>query len=65
MRRTPAERELDGLPLDTLTPGSVHDVSAVIATWLVAQGYAELEMRHVDDDVFSSSDAEDRQRSGH
>jgi hypothetical protein len=41
------------MPLDVLTPGSVRDVSAVIATWLVAQGYAEFEMRRIEDETFS------------
>lgn len=51
------------MPLDTLTAGSVRDVSAIIATWLVAQGYAELEMRRVEDDAFSSSDSAARRQS--
>jgi hypothetical protein len=50
---TPREKELDGLSLDQLTPGSVRDVSAIIAAWLIAQGYAQAEMRHVEEDVFS------------
>jgi len=44
------------MPLDVLTPGSVRDVSVAIATWLVAQGYAEPEMRSTDEDVFNPSD---------
>lgn len=50
---TPREKELDGVSLDMLTPGSVRDVSAPIATWLIAEGYAQSEMRHVEEDVFS------------
>ena len=42
----PREPEMDGVSLDTLRPGSVREVSASIGTWLMAQGYAELEMRH-------------------
>jgi hypothetical protein len=50
---TPVEQELDGVRLDVLTPGSVRDVSVPVATWLIAQGYAQTEMRHVDEDPFS------------
>jgi len=53
MIATPQEKELDGVSLDMLTPGSVRDVSAALATWLIAQGYAQAEMRHVDEDLFS------------
>jgi len=45
IKAIPAERELDGVDLDSLSPGSVRDVSASLATWLIAEGYAELEMR--------------------
>jgi hypothetical protein len=43
---TPREPELDGIRLDKFVSGEVRDVSASIGTWLVAQGYAEPEMRH-------------------
>lgn len=43
--KTPTERELDGVRLDAFLPGTVRDVSPSIATWLITQGYAELEMR--------------------
>lgn len=42
---TPRERELDGVVLDTFKPGSVRDVSPSLAAWLIAQGYAQSEMR--------------------
>jgi hypothetical protein len=42
---TPRERELDGIKLDGLEPGTVREVSATIGTWLIAAGYAEAEMR--------------------
>jgi hypothetical protein len=48
--KAPVEQELDGVPLDCLTVGSVRDVSASIATWLIAQGYAVPEMRSTNDD---------------
>jgi hypothetical protein len=54
IRRTPREAELDGVPLDRLRPGSVRDVAPVLGTWLVAERYADVEMRQ---DV--RSDAED------
>jgi len=37
---------VDGVQLEHLFPGTVRDVSTSLGTWLVAQGYAELEMRH-------------------
>ena len=39
------EQEMDGVQLDHLTPGRVCDVSPSLGSWLIAQGYAELEMR--------------------
>jgi len=41
------EREIDGVRLDRLRPGSVREVSSSLATWLIVEGYAELEMRRV------------------
>lgn len=46
IKETPQEREIDGVKLDGLTPGTVRDVSPSIGSWLVAEGYAEVEMRH-------------------
>ena len=43
--RAPAELELDGLNLSGFFPGMVVDVSPNVASWLIAQHYAELEMR--------------------
>ena len=37
---------MDGVNLDRLAPGVVRDVSPSIGSWLVAEGYAEPEMRH-------------------
>ena len=47
--RSPRERELDGLRLDSMIPGLVRDVSPSVATWLIAEGYAVLEMRVASD----------------
>ncbi|PYR37166.1 MAG: hypothetical protein DMF93_18415 [Acidobacteria bacterium] len=54
IRKTPVETELDGVRLDQLRPGAVRDVSSGLATWLVAERYADVEMRQ---DV--RNDAED------
>jgi hypothetical protein len=43
--KTPAEDELDGVRLDGMTPGSVREVSSSIGAWLIAERYAEPEMR--------------------
>lgn len=43
---TPKEKELDGIALDRYWPGTVREVSATVGAWLVAQGYAQPEMRH-------------------
>ena len=50
------EREIDGVRLDRLRPGSVREVSSSLATWLIVEGYAELEMRRVprDSDIGTS-----------
>ena len=45
IRKTPPEEELDGVRLDDMTPGSVREVSSSIGAWLIAQRYAEPEMR--------------------
>ena len=45
VRKTPSEQEMDGVQLDRFTVGRVCDVSASLGSWLLAQGYANLEMR--------------------
>jgi hypothetical protein len=45
IRKTPNEEELDGVRLDDMKPGSVREVSASIGAWLIAERYAEPEMR--------------------
>jgi hypothetical protein len=41
------QREIDGVRLDRLRPGSVREVPSSLATWLIVEGYAEPEMRRV------------------
>ena len=43
--KTPDEAELDGVRLDNMRPGSVREVSPSIGSWLIAERYAEPEMR--------------------
>jgi hypothetical protein len=43
--KTPAERDVDGIQLDELRPGMIRVVSPTVGAWLIAQGYAYLEMR--------------------
>ena len=45
IKTTPQEKQIDGIQLEQFAPGTVRDVSPSLGTWLVAQGYAELEMR--------------------
>jgi hypothetical protein len=56
---TPKEAELDGVPLDDLRPGTVHEVTSIFGAWLVTQGYAEPEMRRdakvVGEDEFTNT----------
>jgi len=46
IRKTPAEEEVDGVRLDNMEPGTVREVSSSIGAWLIAQRYAEPEMRN-------------------
>jgi hypothetical protein len=45
IKKTPLEPELDGIRLDGYRPGHVYEVSATMAAWLMAEGYADPEMR--------------------
>jgi hypothetical protein len=56
MRRAPAEREVDGVKLEGLWPGKVVDVSSTLGAWLVAQGYADAEMRSAEAEASDFSD---------
>ena len=46
IRKTPSEQEMDGVQLDRFTVGRVCDVSPSLGSWLLAQGYGDLEMRN-------------------
>ena len=55
IKRTPREDELDGVRLDLLQPGMIREVSASVGSWLIAERYAEPEMRRTpEDDEFST-----------
>ena len=41
----PRVREVDGVSLDNLLPGTVRDITSSIASWLIAEHYAVPEMR--------------------
>ena len=45
IRETPRQHEIDGVRLDGLRPGMVRHVSSSIGAWLIAEKYAEPEMR--------------------
>jgi hypothetical protein len=46
IKKAPAEREIDGVSLEGMFPGAIRDVSAVLGSWLIAEEYADAEMRH-------------------
>ena len=50
IKRTPREEELDGVRLDVLQPGMIKEVSASVGSWLVAERYADPEMRRTPED---------------
>jgi hypothetical protein len=45
IKKQPAEREIDGISLKGMMPGAVREVSAVLGSWLITEGYADSEMR--------------------
>ena len=45
IRKTPAEKEIDGVSLKGLLPGTVRDVPPELGLWLIAKEYADSEMR--------------------
>jgi len=57
IQQTPGEKEIDGVRLDNFEAGTVRVVSPSVGAWLIAQGYAELEMR-------SQPTTEDKERVG-
>ena len=50
------EKEIDGVTLTGMLPGSVRDVSPELGIWLIAEGYADSEMRRTSssEDQFDS-----------
>jgi hypothetical protein len=57
IKQKPRESELDGVGLDRFERGGVYQVSASIGCWLIAEGYAQPEMRRGylgDDQPFST-----------
>jgi len=72
IRKTPEEREIDGVQLHRLSPGVVRNVTASLASWLIVEGYAEPEMRRSYDEdagIHGAAEpiplAEDRRMTGH
>ena len=51
IKSVPKEREIDGVNLERFEPGTVSEVSSTIGSWLITEGYAELEMRPVRSDL--------------
>ena len=45
IKATPKEREIDGVSLKGFHPGEVREVSPLVGSWLIAEEYAEPEMR--------------------
>jgi hypothetical protein len=43
--KVPDRDEIDGVRLDIMMPGSAREVSASVGAWLIAEGFAEFEMR--------------------
>jgi hypothetical protein len=65
IRKTPDQEELDGVRLADMKPGAVREVSSIIGAWLIAERYAEPEMRsefraHEEDFLMSRDTADDR-----
>ena len=54
IKKTPDEREIDGVSLKGLIPGAVRDVAPELGSWLIAEEYADSEMRQAfsTDDLF-------------
>jgi hypothetical protein len=45
IKATPRQDEVDGVRLDRFTPGTVREVSPILGAWLIAEQYADVEMR--------------------
>jgi hypothetical protein len=65
IKKTPDVDELDGVRLDDMMPGGVREVSSIIGSWLITEGYADAEMRrdirpHEEDFLIGHDTASDR-----
>ena len=68
IRKTPDVVEVDGVRVDDMKPGSIREVSASIGAWLIAEQFAEPEMRRAprayeDDFLVGRETADDRVRT--
>jgi len=57
--------EVDGVYVGNMQPGSVREVSSSIGSWLIAEGFADSEMRrefrtHEEDFLIGRANASDR-----
>ena len=52
IRKTPVEKDVDGVQLDGLAPGLVCEFSASVGSWLIAKGYAVPEMRSAERQIY-------------
>ena len=55
IKETPREPELDGIKLDKYVRGEVREVGPSIGSWLIAEGYAEPEMRQASRSDYDAS----------
>ena len=65
IRKTPDVTEVDGVYVGDMKPGSVREVSSSIGSWLIAEGFADPEMRrefrtHEEDFLVGRATAADR-----
>jgi hypothetical protein len=64
IRKTPDVIEVDGIYVADMKPGSVREVSSSIGSWLIAEGFADHEMRrefrtHEEDFLVGRANASD------
>jgi|KBSSwiStaDraftv2_1062776.scaffolds.fasta_scaffold712203_1 hypothetical protein len=59
IRKTPAEKDVDGVQLDGLAPGLVCEFSASVGSWLIAKGYAVPEMRSAERQIYGADQPRD------
>lgn len=57
---TPHVREVDGVKVDDMQPGTIREVSPSVGAWLIAEGYAAPEMRNSNDLAWGHSDRRKR-----